>query len=55
VFKSFELVDLRQVVSEAWLPLLDRRGCLRTYPHRHEGMDAFFAARFRRKENPDDV
>ena len=55
MFKSFELVDLCQVVSEAWLPLLDRRGCLRTYPHRHEGMDAFFAARFRRKENPDDV
>jgi len=47
--KAFTLEGLHDAVPESWGELLDGRGCLRTYPHRHEGMDAFFAARLRRK------
>jgi len=27
------------------------KGCVRTLPHRHDGMDAFFAARFVKNES----
>lgn len=33
-----------------WGELFCADGTLRTYPHRHGGMDAFFAARFRRRD-----
>jgi len=48
---DFVLEDLRQTVPAHWGELIDAQGCLRTLPHRHDGMDAFFAARFRRKES----
>jgi 16S rRNA (cytosine967-C5)-methyltransferase len=41
--------DLRQLVPEHWQTLFDERGALRTFPHRHGGMDAFYAVRLRRK------
>ncbi len=41
--------DLRETAPEGWAELMDAEGCLRTFPHRHDGMDAFFAARFRRR------
>jgi 16S rRNA (cytosine967-C5)-methyltransferase len=47
---DFVREDLRQAVPAHWLELIDAQGCLRTLPHRHDGMDAFFAARFRRTE-----
>jgi len=40
------LEDLRLLMSGEWTELLTGNGCLRTLPHRHDGMDAFFAARF---------
>lgn len=46
---EFVREDLRQGVPDHWRELIDTTGCLRTLPHRHDGMDAFFAARFRRK------
>ena len=45
---EFVLEDLREVVPAEWQALLTDRGTLRSYPHRHDGMDAFFAARFRK-------
>lgn len=42
----FELEDLRQSTPPEWSALFDDKGQLRSYPHRHDGMDAFFAARF---------
>ncbi len=47
---DFVREDLRPLVPAHWGELIDAQGCLRTLPHRHDGMDAFFAARFRRKE-----
>ncbi len=44
---DFELEDLRTEFP-AWQNLFTAKGTMRTYPHRHDGMDAFFAARFRR-------
>ena len=46
---KFELEDLSQSYPH-WSELMTEQGVLRTYPHRHDGMDAFFAARFRRRE-----
>jgi 16S rRNA (cytosine967-C5)-methyltransferase len=40
--------DLRPLFPE-WQQLFDDQGTLRTFPHRHGGMDAFFAVRFRRQ------
>ena len=40
--------DLRMLFPQ-WPGLFDERGALRTFPHRHGGMDAFFAVRFRRQ------
>ncbi len=41
--------DLRDVTPPHWRELFDERGALRTFPHRHGGMDAFFAVRFRKR------
>lgn len=46
---GFELENLQEVVPNTWRELLTDKGTLRSYPHRHGGMDAFFAARFRKK------
>ena len=46
---EFERVDLRPQVPPAWRELFDEQGALRTWPHRHGGMDAFFAVGFRRR------
>jgi len=53
--KGFTLENLHGIFPQSWEALLDERGCLRSYPHRHEGMDAFFAARLRRNAEGDDV
>ena len=45
---QFVLEDLRESTAAEWAELFTGQGTLRTYPHRHAGMDAFFAARFRR-------
>ena len=45
---QFELENLQQAAPPEWAELFTEQGTLRTYPHRHAGMDAFFAARFRR-------
>jgi 16S rRNA (cytosine967-C5)-methyltransferase len=47
---GFRAVDLRPLAPPAWRPLFDECGRLRTWPHRHDGMDAFFAVRFQRIE-----
>ena len=41
--REFELVDLRSDASPPLVPLLDRRGMMRTLPFAH-GLEAFFAA-----------
>ncbi len=46
---EFAQVDLRSQVPAAWRELFDEQGALRTWPHRHGGMDAFFAAGFCRR------
>jgi 16S rRNA (cytosine967-C5)-methyltransferase len=45
---EFELEDLRESVPAGWHELIGADGMLRTLPHRHGGMDAFYAARLRR-------
>lgn len=45
---QFVLDDLREQTDPEWAELFTDQGFLRSYPHRHNGMDAFFAARFRR-------
>jgi 16S rRNA (cytosine967-C5)-methyltransferase len=45
---GFVLENLQESVPELWQELLTKRGTLRSYPHRHDGMDAFFAARFKK-------
>jgi len=47
--KEFILEDLREKVPDSWRELIGDDGTLRTAPHRHDGMDAFFAARLRRR------
>lgn len=53
--KNFVLEDLRETVPEGWHELINEDGTLRTAPHRHDGMDAFYAARLRRIENQDTI
>lgn len=48
VHPDFIREDLRPLFPQ-WSELFDDRGALRTFPHRHGGMDAFFAVRFRRQ------
>ncbi len=45
---QFVLEDLRESTPPEWADLFTATGTLRSYPHRHAGMDAFFAARLRR-------
>lgn len=45
---GFQREDLREQAPSSWLELFDDQGALRTLPHRHGGMDAFFAVTFRR-------
>jgi len=46
---EFVREDLRRTAPQGWQELFDGSGALRTLPHRHGGMDAFFAVRFRRQ------
>jgi 16S rRNA (cytosine967-C5)-methyltransferase len=46
---DFQLDDPRDELPTSIQPLIDSRGVLRTFPHRH-GLDGFFAARLRRCE-----
>ncbi|MDX2478893.1 MAG: 16S rRNA (cytosine(967)-C(5))-methyltransferase RsmB [Desulfuromusa sp.] len=46
---EFELENLADRVSPDWADLFTDKGTLRSYPHRHGGMDAFFAARLQRR------
>jgi 16S rRNA (cytosine967-C5)-methyltransferase len=43
---GFKQEDFRTLLPSEWLELTSDKGCVRTLPHRHDGMDAFFAARF---------
>ncbi|WP_432821807.1 16S rRNA (cytosine(967)-C(5))-methyltransferase RsmB [Trichloromonas sp.] len=45
---EFEQEDLRGAAPAHWQELFADDGCLHTWPHRHDGMDAFFATAFRR-------
>ena len=47
---EFELESLSGQVPAEWNDLLTGRGTLRSYPHRNHNMDAFFAARLRRRD-----
>jgi 16S rRNA (cytosine967-C5)-methyltransferase len=40
--------DMCPAAPPEWEELFDGEGALRTFPHRHGGMDAFYAARLRR-------
>jgi 16S rRNA (cytosine967-C5)-methyltransferase len=46
---EFAREDLRPLLPPHWEPLFDEAGALRTLPHRHGGMDAFWAVRLRRR------
>jgi len=46
---EFELEDLGEQFSSDWTDLFTEKGTLRSYPHRHDNMDAFFAARLHRR------
>ncbi len=46
---DFTRDDLRTASPPKWQGLFDANGSLRTFPHLHQGMDAFFAVRFRRQ------
>jgi 16S rRNA (cytosine967-C5)-methyltransferase len=45
---EFAQEDLRKESPPGWEELFDGTGALRTFPHRHGGMDAFFAAAFKK-------
>ena len=47
---EFEPDSLNGQIPSDWNDLLTERGMLRSYPHRHNDMDAFFAARLRRRD-----
>jgi len=46
---EFRLADLSAQLPSAWHELLDTQGFLRTAPHRHDDMDAFFAVKLAKK------
>ncbi len=46
---EFELENLGESVPSDWADLFTNKGTLRSYPHRHGGMDAFFAARLQKR------
>ncbi|MGK2905282.1 MAG: 16S rRNA (cytosine(967)-C(5))-methyltransferase RsmB [Desulfuromonadales bacterium] len=43
---GFVQEDFRTLLHAEWRELATDSGCVRTLPHHHDGMDAFFAARF---------
>jgi 16S rRNA (cytosine967-C5)-methyltransferase len=43
----FVLEDLKRELPSEWHDLLTEQGTLRSYPHRHGGMDAFLCRPFR--------
>jgi 16S rRNA (cytosine967-C5)-methyltransferase len=45
---DFIAEDLRALLPTGWLALTTDTGFVRTLPYRHDGMDAFFAARLRK-------
>ncbi|WP_429884614.1 16S rRNA (cytosine(967)-C(5))-methyltransferase RsmB [Geoalkalibacter halelectricus] len=46
---DFVREDLREQTPASWQELFDEHGALRTLPHRHDGMDAFWAVRMRKR------
>lgn len=46
---DFMRLDLRDEMPEEWRKLFDDTGALRTLPHLHGGMDAFFAVAFQKR------
>ena len=46
---EFARCDLRSLCPRQWGALFDPQGNFRTFPHRHNDMDAFFAARLTRR------
>lgn len=46
---EFKLENLGEQLSHDWADLFTDKGTLRSYPHRHGNMDAFFAARLQRR------
>ena len=46
---EFERLDLRNEMPDGWRELFDNAGALRTLPHLHGGMDAFFAVAFQKR------
>ncbi len=47
--QEFERLDLHQQLPAEWSDLFTSKGTLRSYPHRHNGMDAFFATLLQRR------
>ncbi|MEA3363294.1 MAG: 16S rRNA (cytosine(967)-C(5))-methyltransferase RsmB [Thermodesulfobacteriota bacterium] len=47
---EFKLENLAESTPSNWADLFTAKGTLRSYPHRHGAMDAFFAARFVRSD-----
>jgi 16S rRNA (cytosine967-C5)-methyltransferase len=47
---AMAIVDLQPLMPADWAELFTASGQLRTMPHRHDGMDAFFAARFVKRQ-----
>ncbi len=45
----FSREDLRPAAPADWAPLFDPAGALQTFPHRHGGMDAFYAVGLRKR------
>jgi len=45
---GFVQEDFRTLLHAEWRELVSDSGCIRTLPHRHDGMDAFFAVKFRK-------
>lgn len=43
---DFKQEDFRTLLPDAWQELSTDTGSIRTLPHRHDGMDAFFVTRF---------
>lgn len=43
---DFAQEDFRTLLPAEWQELTTDNGCVRTLPHHHDGMDAFFAVRF---------
>ncbi len=46
---DFVRCDLRATTPAEWHALFDDAGSLRTMPHRHDGMDAFYATAFEKR------